>query len=340
MSCLYPKIAYQHLEDKTMLFLPPDYRQTVKDFDAPLAELAGMYSWYARNLNTLIHSRKLLIPCGQCIECRLQASREKATRIVLEASQYTDNWCVTLTYDDDHIPFGKKQFPTLVPEDIQKFNKDLRRYFDYHYNFKGIRFYCAGEYGEVNARPHYHMIYFNLPLPAEDVFLCKNEKSQTGEDLFVSEIMNKIWSKGRVRLNVLSWQYAAYCARYILKKQTGQNSEVYDELGIFPEFTRCSTQPGIGYNYLMDHLDEILDYGYITLKIGDKVEHAPIPQYFIRKIIDKEIDIEDLRENRRQAGEDGFYKKLYEHKGSDIFELLRTFENESNRKKAQLPRKL
>ena len=142
----------------------------------------------------MFNTKKMLIPCGRCTECRLQKTRETATRIVLEALDYTDNWCITLTYDDSYLTYGSVGRATLVPDEVSTFMKDLRRYFDYHYHHKGIRFYCAGEYGDEKARPHYHLIVFNLPLLAKDVYIAKGEKSETGEDLYISPIIDEIWN--------------------------------------------------------------------------------------------------------------------------------------------------
>ena len=117
--------------------------------------------------------------CGQCIGCRIQQREDWATRIELEARQWPKEqvWFITLTYDDDHVPGmilktgeimrkvqyvwkpGKKapeSVQTLMYPDVQKFLKRLRR------AYKGkLRYFCAGEYGEQTARPHYHLILFN-----------------------------------------------------------------------------------------------------------------------------------------------------------------------------------
>ncbi len=45
------------------------------------------------------------LPCGQCIGCRLDRSRQWAMRCLHEAQLHDDNCFVTLTYDDDHLPF-------------------------------------------------------------------------------------------------------------------------------------------------------------------------------------------------------------------------------------------
>ena len=99
----------------------------------------------------------LEIPCGNCLGCRLEYSRQWATRCMFEAKQFEHNQFITLTYDDEHVTWtpgvnrssGEIQLvTTLMPDDLVKFMKDLRRYYKYHYNHEGIRFYACGEYGD------------------------------------------------------------------------------------------------------------------------------------------------------------------------------------------------
>lgn len=46
---------------------------------------------------------EIKLPCGQCIGCRLERSRQWAMRCVHEASLYEKNCFITLTYDDSHL---------------------------------------------------------------------------------------------------------------------------------------------------------------------------------------------------------------------------------------------
>ena len=46
------------------------------------------------------------VPCGQCIGCRLEYSRQWAMRCAHEASLYEDNCFITLTYNPDNLPGG------------------------------------------------------------------------------------------------------------------------------------------------------------------------------------------------------------------------------------------
>lgn len=93
------------------------------------------------------------VPCGQCIGCRLDKSRDWAVRCLHEASLYQDNCFITLTYDDAHLdPLG-----SLNKDDFVKFMKRLR----FQYGPK-IRFFHCGEYGTLLNRPHHHACIFNF----------------------------------------------------------------------------------------------------------------------------------------------------------------------------------
>ena len=54
------------------------------------------------------------IPCGHCIGCRLEYSRQWANRCLLEMQQHEQNCFITLTYDDEHIKNNCKSLLTRV----------------------------------------------------------------------------------------------------------------------------------------------------------------------------------------------------------------------------------
>ena len=108
------------------------------------------------------------IPCGKCIGCRLERSRQWANRCSLELQYHDSAYFATLTYDDDHVPLvygslgenGDYCHMSLRKRDLQLWLKRLRRAFsDDH-----IRFFACGEYGDQTLRPHYHAILFGLHL--------------------------------------------------------------------------------------------------------------------------------------------------------------------------------
>ncbi len=213
----------------------------------------------------------LTIPCGKCIGCRLDYSREWATRCMLEAKQYEHNQFITLTYDNDNLITNTgtdsvtgevTEYATLVPDDLAKFIKDLRRYFEYHYNHTGIRFYACGEYGEKYQRPHYHLILFNLPLPDKVPFF----KNANGDQIYTSDIIQSIWDRGLTSIGEVTWNSAAYTARYVMKKVKGPTAkEWYSARNILPEFVRMSRKPGIAFGYYEENKYRIYENDEIIL---------------------------------------------------------------------------
>lgn len=230
-----------------------------------------------------------MIPCGKCIGCRLDYSREWANRIIVESKEYPKNtcWFLTLTYNDENIPTksiinketGEEKIGiTLYKKDVQEFIKKLRRHYEYKYNHTGIRYFLAGEYGEKTNRPHYHACIFNMPIMTEMILFKKNE---IGQPIWTNEKIEKIWGKGFITIGRLSWETAAYTARYIMKKQKGENAEwFYKNQAKNPEFTLMSRKPGIGKKYYDDNKEKIYKYDEIIIERGNKPIKAKPPKYY------------------------------------------------------------
>lgn len=178
-------------------------------------------------------NNKLTLPCGQCIGCRLERSRQWAVRCMHEASLYEDNSFLTLTYDNDNLP----KDGSLHLEHFQKFMKRLRK----ENEKKTIRFYHCGEYGEKFARPHYHALLFNHDFADK----CLFSKSNGDNRIYTSETLSRLWPQGFSIIGSVTFESAAYVARYILKKVTG--AKAADHYGSRrPEYTTMSRRPGIG----------------------------------------------------------------------------------------------
>ena len=131
----------------------------------------------------------ILIPCGNCIGCRLDYSRRWADRMMLELETAKCGVFLTLTYDNEHILWlddneSGEKVGTLVKRDCQLFMKSLRR----HYGDIRIRFFLSGEYGDKTKRPHYHCILFGISLVniGDCVYFRKNE---LGQNYYTSETL-------------------------------------------------------------------------------------------------------------------------------------------------------
>jgi hypothetical protein len=190
--------------------------------------------------------RSLSLPCGQCCGCRLERSRQWAVRCMHEASLHEQNCFITLTYDNDHCPSDR----SLNYGDFQRFMKRFRK------KFKGstIRFYMAGEYGEKFERPHFHACIFGFNFP--DLTLWK--RTSSGALIYRSKSLEDLWPFGYSSVGDVTFESAAYVARYVMKKRTGkvagdhyettdmETGEIKDRV---PEFNRMSLKPGIGADW-------------------------------------------------------------------------------------------
>lgn len=221
------------------------------------------------------------LPCGKCVGCRLDYSRQWANRCMLELGYHQRACFLTLTYDDAHLPktfsvdseTGEVLAPcaTLRRRDPQLFLKRLR----YFYPGSGVRFFGSGEYGTNTLRPHYHLILFGLDFQDKVVY----SKGDKGSGFYYqSETLNKIWQNGQCLIAGVTWESCAYVARYALKKQKLGDKDVFKLVNIEPEFSMCSRKPGIGRQYYDDHPD-LWKFQYINLPGGKKV---PPPRYYKR----------------------------------------------------------
>lgn len=238
------------------------------------------------------------VPCGQCVGCKLDYSREWASRIMMESLMNDgDGLFVTLTYSDDNLPImiddGTKHIvrgkgfaadyatkgATLLLKDSQLWLKKLRRNLDYHYGINsGVRFYLAGEYGSNTYRPHYHVCLFGVP--TDD--LIKIGTNKLGQALYESNFISDTWNNGHVCIGKLSFQTAAYTARYCLKKAQGKDNAFYDSIGVNREFVNMSRKPGIGIPYYDKYKEEIYKRDEIILPATskDKPNIVKPPRYF------------------------------------------------------------
>ncbi len=236
------------------------------------------------------------IPCGKCQGCKLDKAHDTANRCMLEAKQWKHNYFLTLTYDNDSLPYTSTGYPTLVPNDVSKFMKDLRMYYSHHFQHDNIRFYACGEYGDKTYRPHYHLIVFNLPV--DDLTYLK--QNFNGHQLFTSQTLENIWKKGFVVIGNVTYESAGYTARYTMKKQTEKrDSSFFEENGIAKEFVRMSRMPGIGRKYYDDNKEQIYkeDGFLITTDKGSRFVRPP--KYFDRLYEEENPTRLDLLKERR-----------------------------------------
>jgi hypothetical protein len=259
------------------------------------------------------------VACGQCLGCRLDRSRTWAMRITHEASLHESNSFVTLTYrPKEHCTKEQLEKGYHLPEDwslnkkhFQDFMKRLRK----HFKGRSIKYYHAGEYGTICehgldlekqkcplcnlGRPHYHACIFNLG------FTDLEPYSQFGETVrYTSPTLEKIWKFGFVDVGKVEFQSAAYVARYIMKKITGEQAEEHYQkittsgelLSLQPEYATMSN--GIGKEFYKKYKNDFFPSDEVPVPGTGVIKK--MPRYY-DELLKKENEsmLEEVKENRK-----------------------------------------
>lgn len=254
----------------------------------------------------------VLIPCGQCMECRIAKARDWSIRLVHESYMHTASSFLTLTYDDEHLEDGSLKYG-----DLQIFMKKLRRQLDYHFG-KKVRFYGVGEYGSKSLRPHFHIILFG-----EDFSFDRRKWSKAhGFQYYRSDFLESIWNKGFSIIGDVSYDSVNYVARYTTKKISGKLAEfIYD--GLEPEKALMSRRPGIGKSFLVKYSGDIYNFDKVILRnikakppaYYDKIFSVLHPDEFQQIKEKRSADaIERRKELLNRFSVDGIYKAALEEK--------------------------
>lgn len=195
---------------------------------------------------------------------------------------HDENCWLTLTYDRENLPIDYSVHPRVM----QLFFKRLRK----HLYPKKIRFYLGAEYGDLNYRPHYHVILFNHDFH-DKIFY---ENTPQGHTLYTSKTLNTLWPYGLATLGAVTFQTAAYTARYTTKKQTGpQASSFYlrqhPDHGFIcrvrPEFSLMSRRPGIGASWIEKYKSDT----YPSDTVISNERPAKPPRFYDQQLTEEEL---------------------------------------------------
>jgi len=261
MRCIKPRTVGFHADGKTICWSPKKYSKEFAPFQ---------------------------LPCGKCIECRLQYGMEWALRSVKEASMHEDNCFITLTYSDENLGDNKLDY-----SDFQLFIKRLRYHIHTDYvgkdyweslneieqkNYRKehkdalekirISVFCTGEYGKESKRKHWHALIFNWR-PKDGIHF---KTSSRGDQIYTSSVLDNLWGKGHTNFGDVTIESASYCARYAAKKL----SHGWDGEHGYEPISRKSSKNAIGKSWLEKYWKNVFDLGYVH---HDGVRHG-IPRYF------------------------------------------------------------
>lgn len=205
----------------------------------------------------LNNGKFIYVPCGRCAWCRKDKRNEWCLRFEVEQKDNLFTDFITLTYDDDHVPWFIDEEDGVFEmrakqSDVQNFIKRLRK--------KGYKFkyFIVSELGPKNQRPHYHGIFFS------------NQKIS-------SDDINDKWGKGFTSSYPATSGAMRYVTKYLLKGNKRDGN-----------FMLCSKKPAIGASYIKEqtayHTYRKTDEGVYQFSmpvVGGKL--MPMPRYYKKK---------------------------------------------------------
>lgn len=239
------------------------------------------------------------VPCGRCRGCRLEKSMTWSLRCIHEAKMHKENCFITLTFNPENEPHDG----SIRKRHMQNFMKELRA----AYPDKRIRFFGCGEYGEKPdkayitklGRPHYHIILFGHDFDDKQLF------KQGDYPIYTSSKLDSLWRKGFTTVAACTQETAAYTARYVCKKITGELADEHyrrtcritgETNQLEPEFILMSrggrtadgkeNLGGIGKRWFDKHRADTRK-GYI--RKGNKV--FSVPKYYRKLMTETEEEI-------------------------------------------------
>lgn len=122
----------------------------------------------------------------------------------------------------------------------------------------------------------------------KDRVLYKHTKQ--GHALYTSQLLDSLWKKGRCWIGELTFESAAYVARYIMKKQTGQLADDHyfvrvetstgEVISRKPEYTTMSRRPGIGKTWIEKFMTDV----YPSDQVITNGKAAQPPKFYDRQL--------------------------------------------------------
>ncbi len=112
----------------------------------------------------------------------------------------------------------------------------------------------------------------------------------------MSKSLEEIWQNGFALIGDVTFESAAYTARYIMKKVTGESSHAHYQ-GRKPEYTTMSRRPGLGKGWYEKFKSEVYPFDEVI------INSKPVrPPRFYDLMLDKEYPdlLYLLKEKRKQ----------------------------------------
>lgn len=223
------------------------------------------------------------IPCGKCIECRMQKSKEWGMRAFAEYQTCKNGLFLTITYEN--AP------KSLILSHLQKFIKALRNKYG-----AGVKYIACGEYGSIknSMRSHYHGIFFNIK--PKDLKISKYNMETGDHRILESQEITELWRKGIVFIEQVTFDSCKYVAGYVEKKLTNEEYKLFNIKKPFHIYSK-----GIGEQYFKEHYKEIYKSDELILP---GMKPTKPPRYYDKLLFKTDIKLyKKIKEQRRKSGE-------------------------------------
>lgn len=232
----------------------------------------------------------LLVPCSKCIECRKSKAREWGFRCADELVQSGGvGSFVTLTYENAPDSLCKK--------DLQDFFKRFRRRIEP----QKVRYFAAGEYGDLRGRSHFHVAFFGWKPDDLERFFFREDHW-----IYKSSFLSEVWGKGFITVEDLNIKNCIYIVDYL------QKAKDYGDR--VPPFNLMSRKPAIGTRRLSVGDDISDDKLYID---GSYIH---LPRAYLRTYERFGFDLTDIKLKRvdnalvRETSQNELLARIDEHK--------------------------
>lgn len=223
-----------------------------------------------------LRDSKQLVPCGKCYNCLANNRAQWTYRLNCENLASRFSLFVTLTYDNENLPFRSQYVnidtgeETIIIDtysnhknykldllklvssvnsvsvrDVQLFLKRLRK----ELGNKTFRYFVTSEYGDKTQRPHYHVLFFF---------------QKDFERKFLYDTIEKTWSLGNVNFGETETASIAYCTKYCLKDSP-------TPFGACKTFRLMSRRPALGdfgYKQYLQNVDNLGYFRAVTHGVG------------------------------------------------------------------------
>lgn len=203
------------------------------------------------------------VPCGYCINCKINKKRILQNRLVLESAVWEKSCHVALTFNDEHLPNP----PYINVKTTQLFIKKIRR------RISPIKYFICGEYGFQGERvwnPHYHAILYGVDPVRDFEKIALSWTDKNGELMCDIEQLKPV---------ELTPELASYCCGYVAKKARTENNRWInrDQAFIYRNFPKenqefANWSNGLGLEAIKKIKKEVVKTGktFNTIRSGDR----------------------------------------------------------------------